>query len=352
MDSLTQGALGGLCGELTLRKEIGWKGFAWGVLFGTLPDLDILAYPWLDSVEQLSWHRGLSHSILVTVLASFFFGWILSRIYREKGVTFQKATFFVFITWASHVVIDCFTTYGTQIYEPFSSYRFAWDNMSIVDLSFTLPMLITLVVALFFKKGSATRSWIGRGALTWICLYTITSFVMKSKAEDYFQSQLTNRGMPTTRMMTSPTLTNIFLWRMIAESDGEYHIAYWSFFDSPDRPLRIDTVQKGHEKLQEFGKHPEITALEWFAKDWHMVVGHPDNAGELLVIDMRFAEMCLPDSKGPVFLWSITEKDEDLEIQRLSIRGKTDAKKAISYLWQRVKGSSESWMEAPWIWER
>ena len=350
MDSITQAALGGLCGELTLRKQLGRKGLAWGLFFGTLPDLDIFAFPFIENIERLSWHRGLSHSILCIVSATLFFGWLLSKIHRKKGVSFKQAAGFVFITWASHVAIDCFTSYGTQVFEPFSSYRFAWDNMSIIDISFTIPMLVVLLAVLFFKKESQVRSWLGRSALTWLCLYTVASFVIKSKADDYFQSQLSERGITPSRMMTSPTISNIFLWRMLAASGGQYHVAYWSLFDDPERELRIDSVAKGHEKLLPYEQYPETDKLKWFAKDWHMVVDDPRDESGILFIDMRFTEMCLPDRKTPVFVWSLHEKGGSLDFQQVSLRKKIEMKVALSYLWERIHGGAEDWMESPWPW--
>jgi inner membrane protein len=70
MDSITQAALGALCGELVLGKKLGNKGILWGLLFGTLPDLDIIAYPFLTASEQLGWHRGISHSIFMMFVAA------------------------------------------------------------------------------------------------------------------------------------------------------------------------------------------------------------------------------------------------------------------------------------------
>ena len=352
MDSITQAALGGLCGELTLRKQLGWKGMAWGLFFGTLPDLDILAFPFIEPIERLSWHRGLSHSILCMLVATLFFGWLLSKIHKKRGVSFKQAAFFVLITWGSHVAIDCFTTYGTQIFEPFSSYRFAWDNMSIIDLSFTVPMLLALLVVLFFNKESHVRSWLGRCALAWLCMYTLASFTIKSKVDDYFQTQLSEQGITPSRMMTSPTISNIFLWRMVAEADGQYHVAYWSFFDDPARSLRIDSMPKGHEKLESYEKYPETAKLKWFAKDWHMVVDNPGDESGLLFIDMRFTEMCLPKSKGPVFVWKLQESDGELDFDQVSFRKKVEMKAALSYLWERINGGASDWMEAPWPWEK
>ena len=131
-----------------MRKQLGWKAPMWGFFWGTLPDLDIIAYPFLEPIDRLGWHRGLSHSILIMVIASVIFGYLLAKLHRKKGITPVQAGWFVFLTWSTHVLIDCFTTYGTQIYEPFATTRVALNNMSIIDLSFTLPMLLALIFAM------------------------------------------------------------------------------------------------------------------------------------------------------------------------------------------------------------
>jgi len=351
MDSITQAALGGLCGEMTLRKQLGWKAVAWGGFIGTLPDLDIIAYPWLDKVQQLSWHRGISHSILMCFLAALVLGWLLAKIHRKRGVTQRQATWFVFITWVTHVAIDCFTSYGTQIFEPFHNHRFALNNMSIIDISFTLPMLAGLLLVLFFKKSSPTRTIIGRTAAIWLCLYTTASFTLQHQANVYFKKQLSAHGITPARMMTAPTISNIFLWRMLAESEGDYHIAYWSFFDKPDRPCRIDTTPSGHTLLKPLKNYPQAQKLTWFAKDWHKVVADPANGGSLLLIDMRFTEIVTPEVKSPVFVWQLIEQSDTLDFRQVSFRDRSKVGETLDYLWQRIQGNAPLWMAAPWPWE-
>lgn len=351
MDSITQAALGGLCGEMTLRKQLGWKGMAWGLFFGTLPDLDIIAYPWLDKMQQLSWHRGLSHSILMCFVAAAVFGWLLAKLHHKKGVTQKQATWFVFITWVTHITIDCFTSYGTQIFEPFSDHRFALNNMSIIDISFTLPMLTGLLLVLFFQRDSAARTIIGRVTALWLCLYAIASFVLKDQANRYFEHQLAERGITPSRMMTAPTISNIFLWRMLAEVDGQYHIAYWSVFDDPQRPCRIDKTASGHTLLNPLENYPQVQKLSWFAKDWHKVVADPTNGGSLLFIDMRFTEIVTPQSKAPVFVWQLIEQADSLDFRQASFRDRSNAKQTLDYLWQRIQGGAPEWMTAPWPWQ-
>ena len=64
----------------------------------------------------------------------------------DPFVTTKEAGWFVFLVWSTHVLIDVFTGYGTQIYEPFSDRRVAWSNLFIIDFFFTLPMLVGLSV--------------------------------------------------------------------------------------------------------------------------------------------------------------------------------------------------------------
>ena len=153
MDSITQAALGALCGEMVLGRQLGYKGALWGLLFGTLPDLDIIAYGFLSFSEQLLWHRGVSHSLLAMVVGAFLFGWLLKWIHRERNMSYLRFFTFVFLTWSTHVLIDCFNTYGTQIMEPFHSTRYSISNIAIVDLFFLVPLLLGLFLAVIvFRK--------------------------------------------------------------------------------------------------------------------------------------------------------------------------------------------------------
>jgi inner membrane protein len=127
MDSITQAALGAVVGERLLGPRLGRSAVGWGALVGTLPDLDILVYPWLDSIAELYWHRGLSHSIAGALLGTILFGWLLGRFWnREKALQKRNGSviglplvfLFLFLNFASHILIDCFTVYGTQLLDP------------------------------------------------------------------------------------------------------------------------------------------------------------------------------------------------------------------------------------------
>jgi len=189
MDSITQAALGALCGELVLGKKLGNYGALWGALFGTLPDLDIIAYPFLSASEQLAWHRGLSHSVLMVFVSTFLFGWLLHLFYkhRDPDISLKRASIFVFLAWSTHVWIDCFNTYGTMILEPFSSQRIAMNNIFIIDLFFLIPILLCLILcATFYRKQSSKRIKLASLTGLWLCTYFSTSLIIKQLAYEHF----------------------------------------------------------------------------------------------------------------------------------------------------------------------
>ena len=152
VDSLTQATLGAAVGELVLGKRLGNRAIAWGALFGTLPDLDVLLSPLFDHAGWLWWHRGPSHSLLVMALASLLLARPLAKLWRQDKVGPVLAGWFVLLNWSTHVLIDCFTTYGTLVLWPFDDTRIAFNNLFIIDPLFTLPMLISLGWIAFLRK--------------------------------------------------------------------------------------------------------------------------------------------------------------------------------------------------------
>ena len=83
MDSLSQIVLGAAVGEVVLGRRIGNRAMIWGAVAGTVPDMDVLGKYVLSELDNLGFHRGISHSLLFSVLGSFVFGWLTDRLYRS-----------------------------------------------------------------------------------------------------------------------------------------------------------------------------------------------------------------------------------------------------------------------------
>lgn len=348
MDSITQAVLGGLMGEIVLGRKLGYKGILWGVVFGTLPDLDVLAGPFLDEAAKLRNHRGITHSLLAIALMPFLFGPLLSRVH--KVVSWQRASWFVFLAWATHVLIDCFNTYGTQILEPFSDQRIVLGNLSIIDPLFTVPIILSLTVALFLKREGAPRQrwWIG--TTTWLLTYVGLSFWAKNEADKIFHEELTKRGVTPLRTMSGPSFGNIILWRAIAETENEIYVSYWSLWDrigkNKTRPYEMVKVEKNHQALNDLTKSNHIETITWFCQDWHAVV--TDDQNQIAIIDMRMGEMITSGQRAPVFSWLV-----DAEGMRMgAYRGLVSPKAALASQWRRMWNGEPSWDSARWFWQR
>ncbi len=346
MDSITQAALGAVVGELVLGRQLGRRAIGWGALFGTIPDLDVIVSPLLDTARNLSVHRGFSHSVLLMVAASIWLAKPLARRWKKDKVTPKRAGIFVFLAWSTHVLIDVFTVYGTKVLSPFSSYPVSFDNLFIIDLFFTIPLLVAVTIGLFvkpkeWKKGKGIRS-------AWWCLgisslYVGLSFWAKHSAGKAVEADLARRGVSWQRRMEAPSPFNIILWRALVERPGEIWIGYRSVFDPAGQAIRWIVVPKGEEALEKFADEREIKTVRNFSKGWWIARKVP---GGVWLADLRFGEGRTWDDKGlalrPVFAWTFQaeETKDRLRTRRPETRGGGEMLRRLA---RRATGETEAW---------
>lgn len=395
MDSITQAALGGVVGELVLGRKIGWKGMAWGLLFGTMPDLDVFFSPFMTEAEQLKWHRGISHSLVMMFIATLVFAKPLSLVHRRKGVSLRRAGWFVLLAWSTHVLIDVFTTYGTQIWEPFSDARVSLNNLFIIDPLFTLPLLICVLITIIrliiylsrllrhvcssqkLRRPLPEEFQItGRGArlaLTLSSLYVLFSFIMKMKATDIIGSRMAEEIPGAQLRQVAPTPANTILWRGLAETDDGFWTTYYSPFDQ-ERP-QWDYFPKHRELAEPFKNQDLFKGLEWFSRGRWIAREGPNK--KIIFIDMRFGEVRIPqpeqfpenDLKAsnsqplktsgqqiPMFQWHMSyDQDGNFEAPMMRPRttldesGKESAlnlKASLTLIMRRLFGNLKKWQSA------
>ena len=146
MDLVTQTALGAVVGEVVLGRKAGNKAILWGAAGGLIPDLDVLVVPLFSEVDGLFVHRGFSHSLVFAFLLAPLLGWLIYRIHRKKmTITWRDWSLLVFWAAFTHPVLDYLTTYGTGAFLPFSGYRLEFGTIGIVDIFYTLPIILVPV---------------------------------------------------------------------------------------------------------------------------------------------------------------------------------------------------------------
>ena len=310
MDSLTQIALGAAVGEATLGKKVGNQALLWGAVAGTIPDLDVLANPILSDLEGLKFHRSVSHSLLFCLLFAPILGYFISTLPVGQEARWRDWTKLSFLSLFTHPLLDSLTNWGTQLFWPFSSFRAALNTIFIIDLFYTIPLIIGCVAAGFFARSSRKRRLWNTAGLTISSAYLLLGFFTKAQAENSFHSALNQQNITYERLFTNPApLTTVF-WYGLAESDDGFWLGYSSLFDAPGTPVAFEFIPKNAHLLAGLAEKPEMRTMEWITEGLYAL--EREKAG-IRLNDLRFGKFDIAfEGRGaPIFSYRMALEEED-----------------------------------------
>ena len=333
MDSLTQIVLGAAVGEATLGKKIGNKAIFYGAIAGTIPDLDVFFGNFTDTITAIEWHRGFSHSIIFCLLFAPIFGWITSRLERKKGLDWKPWTKLYFLGFFTHILLDAFTSWGTQIFWPIKA-RVALHSIFVIDPLYTVPFLILTITLMFFKRESKTRRRLNTIGLTLSTAYLFATVGIKGIATQKFEQALTNQGISYAKMSTRPAPLNTVLWNANIETKEAYLLADYSFFDS--KPIQFKVYPKHRKEAEHLMKYQNVQRLISITEGWYIL---EEREGEWYFNDLRFG--LIPRKDGTEFFtfsFHLSPKNNDVEATEMP-RDQRDAKFMMELLWERIQGN-------------
>ena len=339
MDSLTQIVLGAACGEAVLGKKIGNKALLFGAIGGTIPDLDVFIGRLLyeNEIQAMAFHRGFMHSVLFAVLGCFFFGWITFKVYnlgKRKDSTILKDWILLFF-WAifTHPLLDCFTPYGTQLFAPFSDYRVAFNNISVADPLYTLPFLICMIVLMFFNRtNNKRRIWLKTGIYI-SSIYMLLTVFNKFYMDAVFKKSFKNANISYQRFSAQPTILNSILWYAVAETETQYHLTFYSLFDTKSISDKIITVNKNHDLIDMSDEN--LATLTWFSNNYYNL-SKKDKVGTYQYTDLRYPMLNPNDANTAVFKFTVFHKNNEWDI--LPFDGNPPNKEDFNKFIERLKG--------------
>jgi len=337
MDSLTQLAVGAAAGEAVLGRKLGNRAVLWGAVVGTLPDLDIIPGWFFDTPDKLLFHRGFTHSLAFILLATLLFSWIFSHFFKRKNISFKEWNIYFGLIFTLSILIDAFTSYGTQLLWPFK-YRFEFNTIFVADPLFTLPLLITLVWLLFKPKQSAIRRKLISVGLGLSSLYLLFTVVNKQIINHVFKQELDNENVVYTRFFTNPTPLNQLLWYTVVEKDDQYLIGYYSHFDE-NKDIEFEALPKNHQLLLPFINNEEVKKILRFTKGYYTVEKSGDN---FLINDLRFGRITnwRTAESQYVFQYVLTIKKGKITIEE-SEKSFENTSEVFEQLWQRINGKKD-----------
>ena len=263
MDSLTQAALGGVVTYAVLGPSLGKRAAIYGMALGTLPDLDVLI-DFGGPIENMTHHRGFSHSFLVQTAVSPILGWLFSQTKGGRGASFSQWSIAIFFCLITHSLADFFTVYGTQLLWPLTDHPFAHAILFIIDPAYTVPLIIALIGILMIRNRGVAQT-LNLSMLTLSTMYLIWSVGAKSMIDQHVQFALNARGIHPDVYESAPAPLNTLLWRAVAIEEDTYYEIWASVFDAVD-DIQVRQFDRSLTLLKPIENHPSVRRLQWFTK--------------------------------------------------------------------------------------
>ena len=283
MDPISQGTFGGVFSQFFSSKKKITVATVIGIISGLAPDLDVFIKSSYDPLLSLEYHRQFTHSFIFIPFGALIVT-LFTYYFVKKYVTFFENYIFAFVGYSTHALLDACTSYGTQLFWPFSNYRFAWNSISIIDPLLTIPILILMILAIILKK-----KFLNIIGLIWIFLYLGFGFFQSSVALKEAKNLAKYRNHDFKKITVKPSLGNLFLWKIVYLYEGKYYVdsvnligqTKFCFGETIDK---LDT-NVHYKKLNKQSKQfKDILRFSWFSQDYLAYDKDKD-----LIIDVRYS---------------------------------------------------------------
>ncbi len=327
MDSVSQFVLGAAVGGALLGPKIGRKALLWGGVIATVPDLDVFV-PLGDPVSNFTYHRSASHSLFVLTLLTPLLAWLMQRFHRSSPVSFKAWAGVVWLILVTHVLLDCFTVYGTQIFWPFWPDPVGWGTIFIVDPLYTLPLLVAVLGGLCLREPRRLRRWSNWG-LAVSSLYLAFTVGAKLHVDRVVAGSLAEQDIPYRQFMTVPSYFNTILWRTVVMTDEGYLEGFYSLTD-PEPRIGFRAYPSQPRLLAQVGDSWAAQRLAWFTKGFYRVLQEGD---WITMTDLRMGQ-------EPYYVFSfrvaVRQGEQIVAIVNERHPQPGPSPRALSQVWERI----------------
>jgi inner membrane protein len=212
MDTLTHALSGALLARATARRAprpcdlTPRQRMVAGFVAAAAPDIDfVLGY--VSPTVYLETHRGITHSVLLLPLWALALAWLIARVARDpRG--FRPWLGMCALGIAAHIVGDLITSFGTMIFAPVSSARFALGTTFIIDLWFTGIIAAGLLASWPWRRSRLPATL----ALAALCAYVGLQALAKHDAERFGERYARERALLNAGVAVHPRPVSPFNW--------------------------------------------------------------------------------------------------------------------------------------------
>ena len=300
MDPLSQGTVGAVFAQSTSNKSNIFKVGLIGFLAGLAPDLDVFIGSSTDPILFLEFHRQFTHSLIFIPFGSLIVSLLVFPLVK-RSMSFKNVYIASLLGYATHGLLDACTSYGTLLFWPFSNERITWNNISIIDPLFTIPVLLLAATAIKTKKKVFSFFAIG-----WIAFYLSLGFVQYERALSTANELANSRGHNAERLTLKPSFGNLILWKSIYQHNDTFYVdairtvqlSTWCVGES----IRAFDYEQHLPDLDEDSQQKkDIERFRWFSQDY---LGYDEEKN--IVTDVRYS--MIPNQIDP--MWGLVIDDQ------------------------------------------
>ena len=293
MDPISQGTVGAAFAQSTANKNNIIKIGIIGFLAGLAPDLDVFIRSSTDPMLSLEYHRQFTHSLFFIPFGALIVTLVIFPLVK-KSLSLKTVYVASFFGYTTHGLLDACTSYGTLLFWPFSNERVTWNNISVVDPIFTIPVLVLVATAIITRKLLFSFFAIG-----WMTFYLLLGFVQYERAFLVANDLANSRGHTPERLTLKPSFGNLILWKSIYQYEENFHVdairtalsSTWCLGES----IRMFDYQYHLPNLDiDSQQRKDIERFRWFSQDY---LGF--DYEKSLVTDVRYS--MVPNQIAPMW---------------------------------------------------
>ena len=331
VDPVTHVLLGASLGYVTFGRRLGRTAALAGGLAAFAPDADFFIRSAADPLLAIEHHRGFTHSLAFAPAGAAIVAglWLLRPSWRaRRWFTLWTGCLLAYL---SHVLLDASTSYGTQLFWPFSRFRAGWDVISIIDPPFTLMLLIGLAWAL-----AGQRMVPAVIALVGCASYLGLGVMQHARAAAAQQSLAAARSHTIERFEVMPTLANNIVWRALYLHNGRIFSdrirVGWFSLAAVREGWSLPLVRKPDLSVAESARNTRgsFQRFAWFSDEW--VARSPTDASVLA--DMRYS--LSTEAFDPIWGIRFTAPAEPTEV--IWVNRTRERKIKPGELWDEIRG--------------
>jgi inner membrane protein len=217
MDTITQGVLGAAAAQSVMSRRLPKGAGLIGAIGGMAADLDIFIYSFNDPTVSWTFHRHFTHSLIFIPVGGLIAAlpFLMMRRFKDHK---REVALAAMIGYATHGLLDAFTSYGTQLLWPFSNLRVAWDWIAIVDPVYTIPLWAGVIWTARTRNPNPVRV-----AFLLTSLYICFGGWQHHRAVETQKGLAAMRGHKIDYSRVLPAPGWLVFWRSLYVSDGRIY---------------------------------------------------------------------------------------------------------------------------------